>query len=547
MFCFFKKIAIAVVLSVLFLFAGCNKVNSYLDKAEAGGMSSEEVFGNYRQTERFLAQVYGSSLTIDWVGGYLWSFSYDGATDNGYCSYRYWPSPKFTYDGNFTPDNNPIDQWADSYVSLRKVNMFLENIDGLPISANNQEEEREGKSRMKGEAYFLRAWVYAELFKRYGGVPLVNQVLQASDDLYIPRATVDELVAQIVEDCDKAIALLPLTYSLRDLGRVTKGAAMALKARSLLYAASLLHNPDQNVQKWQRAASAAKELIDLKQYSLHASFKEMLHTRQSSEIIFQYTGNYQDQLRHNLMPSQGGFSIVQPSQELVDAFEMNDGKSIAESPLYDPANPYANRDPRFKMTVIHNNMPWRGVPIETYEGGLDGLNGPGDNYTRTGYYLAKTLDETGSLTPIWRPGSHYFTYMRYAEVLLNYAEAQNEVLDAPDQSVYAAINAIRDRPGVNMPPLPAGLNKTQMRDRIRNERRIELAFESHRFWDIKRWRIGEQVLKTLHGMKVTKVGNDWNYEPFLVENRQYLNKYDLFPIPQTELNRNNKLIQNTGY
>lgn len=547
MFRFFERTAVVVFVSMLLLFASCKKVDGYLDKAEAGGMSQEEVFGNYRQTERFLAQVYGSGLTIDWVGGGLWSFSYDGATDNGYCSYRYWPSPKFTYDGNFTPDNNPIDQWAVSYVSLRKINLFLENIDNLPISPNNQEEETTGKSRMKGEAYFMRAWVYAELFKRYGGAPLVNSVLQASDDLYIPRSTADELVNQVVEDCDKAIALLPLTYSLRDLGRATKGAAMALKARTLLYGASALHNPDQNVQKWERAASAAKEIMDLNHYQLHPSFKEMLHTRQSNEIIFQFTGNYEDQLRNNLMPSQGGFSIVQPSQELVDAFEMTDGKSYTESPLYDPADPYANRDPRFKMTVIHNNMPWRSVPIETYEGGLDGLNGPGDNYTRTGYYLAKTLDETGSMTPIWRPGSHYFVYMRYAEVLLNYAEAQNESLDVPDQSVYDAINAIRARQSVNMPALPAGLTKNQMRDRIRNERRIELAFESHRFWDIKRWRIGEEVLKNVHGMKITRVGTDWKYERFTIESRQYKNTYDLFPIPQTELNRNNKLVQNPGY
>ncbi len=545
MSCSFKKLNI--ILGILLLFTGCKKLDAYLDKAESGGMSDEEVFGNYRQTERFLAQVYGSGLTIDWVGGNLWSFSYDGATDNGYCAYAYWPSPKFTYDGNFTPNNNPIDQWASAYVTLRKVNLFLEKIDGLPISTNNREEEQAGKIRMKGEAYFLRAWVYAELFKRYGGVPLVNRVLQASDDLAIPRATGEEVVDQIADDCNNAIALLPLTYSLRDLGRATKGAAMALKARTLLYAASLLHNPEQKVQKWQKAAAAAKEVMDLNQYRLHESFKGMLHTRQSVETIFQYTGNYEDQLRNNLMPSQGGFSIVQPSQELVDAFEMKDGKSYKESPLYDALNPYENRDPRFKMTVIHNNMPWRSVPIETFEGGLDGLNGPGNNYTRTGYYLAKTLDETGSITPIWRPGSHYFIYMRFAEVLLNYAEAQNEALDAPDQSVYDAINQIRARPGVNMPPLPGGLTKVQMRERIRNERRIELAFESHRFWDIRRWRIGEQVLKEVHGMKITRTGANWKYEPFIVENRFYNNKYDLFPIPQTELNRNKNLVQNPGY
>ncbi|GGC48412.1 hypothetical protein GCM10011386_45780 [Parapedobacter defluvii] len=532
--------------TVLILLVSCSKFDAYLDKAESGGMTEEEVFSNYRQTERFLAQVYGTGLTIDWVGGNLWSFSYDGATDNGYCHYRYWPSPKFVYDGNLTPANNPIDQWADLYAAIRRVNMFLEKIDGLPVSSSNTEEVA-GKSRMKGEAFFLRAWFYAELFKRYGGVPLISKVLQVDEDLNIPRATADEIIGFIVEDCDRAASLLPEEYSSKDLGRATAGAALALKSRMLLYAASPLHNPDNDRQKWERAAKAAQDVITMGIYQLHGSFKDVLHTRQSPEIIFQHTANYEDQLRNNLMPSQGGFSIVQPTQELVDAFEMTDGKLYNESDLYDPQQPYANRDPRLAMTVVYNLHPWRGFPIETFEGGLDGLNGSGDNYTRTGYYLAKTLDENGSLTPIWRPGSHFFVYIRYAEILLNYAEAKNESLESPDPSVYDAINQVRARTGVNMPPLPAGLNKADMRARIHNERRVELAFESHRFWDIRRWRIGEQVLKSVQGMRITRAGSEWNYERFPLENRYYKNMYDLFPIPQSEINRNSKLVQNPGY
>ncbi|WP_270088035.1 RagB/SusD family nutrient uptake outer membrane protein [Sphingobacterium sp. SYP-B4668] len=538
-----KNLITAIALSISTLFS-CSKLDSYLDKAESGGMLEEEVFGNYRQTERFLAQVYGSGLKIDWVGSGLWSFSYDGATDNGYCAYRYWPSPKFMYDGNLTPSNNPIDQWADLYAAIRRVNLFIEKIDGLPVSAKNQEEEI-GKARMKGEAFFLRAWFYSELFKRYGGVPLIDRVLQVSDDLNIPRADAAAIVGFIVEDCDKAASLLPTDYTTKDLGRATKGAALALKSRMLLYAASPLHNPSNNIELWERAAKAAQDVISLGVYSLHGSFKDVLHTRNSAENIFQYTANYEDQLRNNLMPSQGGFAIVHPSQELVDAFEMKDGKKYSESPLYDADNPYENRDPRFQMTIVHNNMPWRGLPIETFEGGLDGINGSGDNYTRTGYYLAKTLDVNGSITPIWRPGSHFFVFIRYAEILLNYAEAKNEALSAPDQSVYQAVDQVRAR--VSMPALPAGLTKVQMRERIQNERRIELAFESHRFWDLRRWRIGEQILKEVHGMKITKSGSDWKYLPFKIESRFYKNTYDLFPIPQSEINRNSALTQNPGY
>ncbi|MBL1409160.1 RagB/SusD family nutrient uptake outer membrane protein [Sphingobacterium faecale] len=539
---FEKKINKIAILLFVTLLVACNKFDNYLDKAESGGMSEEEVFGNYRETERFLAQIYGSGIKIDWVGGGLWSFSYDGATDNGYCPYRYWPSPKFVYDGTLTSSNNPIDQWADSYAAIRRVNLFLEKIDALPVKS---EEEKVGKTRMKGEGYFLRAWFYAELFKRYGTVPLVERVLQVSDDLNISRASTADLINFIIEDCDRSASLLPDTYTTKDLGRATKGAALALKARILLYYASPLHNASNEVDRWEKAANAADQVVKLGVYKLHGSFKDMLHTRNSSETIFQYTANYEDQLRNNLMPSQGGFSIVNPSQELVDAFEMRDGLSVNESPLYDPQNPYADRDPRFKMTLIHNGMSWLGKSIQTFEGGLDGINGSGENYTKTGYYLAKTLDENGSLTPIWRPGSHFFVFMRYAEVLLNYAEAKNEVLSMPDASVYQAVNEVRTR--VNMPNLPLGLSKDQMRTRIHNERRIELAFESHRFWDIRRWKIGEQVMKAVHGMKITKSGDTFLYERFKVEDRFYKGTYDLFPIPQSELNRNTALKQNPGY
>lgn len=534
------------LLAFLWILSGCKK-DSYLDKAESGGMSEEEVFGNYRQTERFLAATYGAGLSIDWVGGGLWSFSYDGATDNGYSSYKYWPSPKFVYDGNLTPANNPIDQWTSLYESVRRVNMFLTKIDDLPVSDNNKEEVA-GKKRMKGEAHFLRAWFYAELFKRYGGVPLVTKVLQVDEDLNIPKATAAEIISFIAEECDKAASSLELTYESKDLGRATIGAALSLKSRMLLYAASELHNPTHEKIKWQNAAKAAKDVMDLGIYSLHNNFKTVLHTRNSNEIIFQYTGNYEDQLRNNLMPSQGGFAILHPSQDLVDAFEMIDGLPYNQSGLYDASNPYLNRDPRFGMSIIYNGHSWRGFPIETFEGGIDGLNGEGENYTRTGYYQAKALDETGSLTPIWRPGSHFFVFIRYAEILLNYAEAQNESLEIPDASVYNAINEIRSRQGVNMPNLPTGLSKDEMRTKIRNERRIELAFESHRFWDIRRWRIGEQVIKSVSGMKLVKTGaNSFTYQRFVVENRHYKKTYDLFPIPQFEINRNHKLVQNPGY
>jgi hypothetical protein len=157
------------------------------------------------------------------------------------------------------------------------------------------------------------------------------------------------------------------------------------------------------------------------------------------------------------------------------------------------------------------------------------------------------LDESATLITSYKPGSHYWVFMRYAEALLNYAEAQNEALSTPDQSVYDAVNKIRDRANVKMPPLQTGLSKDEMRQRIRHERRIELAFETHRFWDLRRWRIGTQEGLNAYGMKVTKSGTVYTYEKFLLENRVYKPAFDLFPIPQTEREKDKALTQNLGY
>jgi len=165
--------------------------------------------------------------------------------------------------------------------------------------------------------------------------------------------------------------------------------------------------------------------------------------------------------------------------------------------------------------------------------------------TQTGYYLRKLIDENASVSPDYRSGDHYWVYMRYEDVLLMYAEAKNEALAAPDASVYDAVNIVRTR--LSMPELPIGLNKGQMRTRIRRERQVELAFEGSRFWDIRRWQIGEEVMTEAHGMRVVKNGNDFTYEPFLVESRIYKPAFNLFPVPQSEYNKNNKMDQNKDY
>jgi starch-binding outer membrane protein, SusD/RagB family len=536
------------------LFTGmtaCKKANSYLDKAESGGISDKELFNDYAQTDAFLANIYATGIGAgDWMPVY--SFTYAAACDEAKCPYPFaYGTINFT-NGLVSPTNNPIDIWAKWYQNIRKVNIFLQYIDNLPVNGTAQEE---GKTRMKGEAYFMRAFFYHELYKRYGAVPLLDKPLNIDEDLQIPRNSEDEVVEFIVKDCETAASLLPATYSAAYLGRAPKGAALLLRSRVLLYAASLLHNAENKPEKWQRAAAAAKAVMDMNVYRLDDNYKTLFHTRTSPEVIFQSTVNQvwkvvdNDWVRHTEPPSQGGgWGNLQPLQNLVDDYEMNNGKYITDpSSGYDAAKPYVGRDPRFYQSIIYDGCKWAGATINTYVGsGVDGLN-YSTAATKTGYYAAKLLDETATLITSYRPGSHYWVFMRYAEALLNYAEAQNEAVSTPDQSVYDAINKIRDRANVKMPAIQTGLSKEEMRQRIRHERRIELAFETHRFWDLRRWRIGTQEGTNAYGMKVTKRGTVYTYEKFLLENRVYRPAFDLFPIPQTEREKDKALTQNSGY
>lgn len=541
------------LICLIFILSSCRKMNDYLDKAESGGVSEEELFGDYSQTESFLANIYASGIgSGDWFSVNN-SFVFAAATDDARCQYNYTYAPIVFNNGSLSPTNNPVDVWGGRYQHIRKVNIFLQHIDAVPLSADPNQQD--GKSRMKGEAYFLRAFFYAELFKRYGGVPIIKRPLNINENLNIPRSTDDELVDFIVSDCDSAAMFLPLTYTANNLGRATKGAAMMLKARTLLLSASPLHNPSNNQDKWKAAAAAAKAVMDLNIYHLADDYKTMLHTRVSPEIIFQSTINQvwqvasDDWVRIMQPPSQGGgWANTQPLQNLVDSYEMKDGSFFSWSNPTHAANPYNNRDPRFYATVIYNASPWAGSTIYTYVGsGQDGLNYKAGS-TQTGYYMGgKMLDETSTLISSYKSGSHFWVFMRYAETLLDYAEARNEA-EGPDQSVYDAINAIRGRTSVAMPSLPAGLGKEEMREKIRHERRIEMAMEDTRFWDIRRWRIGQQVMDAAYGMRVTRNSNGtYSYERFLVENRVYRPAFDLYPIPQSEMEKNSALVQNPGY
>jgi len=491
--------------------------------------------------------------------------------------------------GSWGPFNVIDNVWDKNFEGIRKANTFLQNIDDVPLLRSSNELGTDEtilrtRERMKGEARFLRAYFYFELLKRYGGVPLTDKPLTADEAAVIPRATADSCFKFIMADCDSADVRLPRKYGVepvlvgyneaKEIGRATSGAAKALKARVLLYWASPLFNPSNDVERWKKASAAAKEVLDLtiaktgtgdKVYGLNRFTSTVnmtdLFTTNSvlpqyhSEIVFctQYSSNSTVE-EQNAPISFGAKGMTNPTQNLVEAFPMSNGKSITDpNSGYNPNKPFDGRDPRLAMTVLANGVSFgindkTGV-LETFEGGKD-ATGAYPTATQTGYYLKKFLlpyavwdGRSVNVTRTW-------ILIRFAEMYLNYAEARNEAY-GPDAEVYAAMKALRVRAGFRPSDITAGLTKEQMRDVIQNERRIELAFEEHRFFDLRRWKlfddpaIRDNLLK-IRTAKITKQPDGtFVYDTQqIVQERQFSTKMYLYPIAESELLKSKALTQN---
>lgn len=549
----------ALFFGTLALLNGCR--NNFLEpEFTEGSIKEEQIWSNPDWSRGVLNNAYQNIRDryndIDGNGALLASASDEAVNSN--------PSSRVSYftNGVWGPQRTIDDVYSSMYAGLRKVNLFLVNAAGSAILPISDKIGRDSTiKRMRCEAFFLRALFHAELVKRYGGVVLATRVFEREEDLNLPRNTFEECIAQIVTDCDSAMRSLPTATAdygasddSRELGRATKISAMALKARMLLYAASPL-NSSNDVAKWQRAASAAKAIIDLNRQSLLPNYANIFNystAAYNNEVIFATRATDRNEIETFNAPISydGASGRTNPTQELVNAFEMKSGLPITDpSSGYDPQKPYDNRDPRLALTILYNGATFKGAPVETFVGGKDGLN-RSVNATRTGYYLRKFLSENArwnqvSNANVRRP----WVLFRYAEVLLNYAEALNEA-QGPVADVYKSVNQIRKRAG--MPDLPTGLTQVQMRERIRNERRVELCFEEYRFFDVRRWKLGKEYFgKPVTGMRITPGANGaLTYERFLVENRVFDDTKDKmyrFPFPQSELNRANKLTQNPGW
>lgn len=549
-----KRIKLMIIVGLLSFFMGsCN----YLDYSEVSYLHKDDVFSDWNRTQSFLADIYSSLPTgFNPIGGAM----SESATDDAEFVLDYSTVQKFN-DGSWSSILTLDDQWANMYSGIRAVNLFLDGVKGRTFDeykwTDTYADEMAQFNNYAHEARFLRAFFYLQLIERYGDVPLIKTVLTDTEANAVSPASYDEIVSYIVSECNEIIPLLPVTYvgftSAQETGRATRGAAMALKARTLLYAASPLHNPSGTAQKWIDAAKAAKDIINPATYSLEANYNNFLNNVTSKELILERREGNQNYFERANFPIgyEGGNTGNCPTQNLVDAYEMKaNGLSIADpNSGYSAANPYAGRDPRFALSILYNTSTFKSKLLECWIGGANAA--PKTNATKTGYYLKKYLIESISLDPNSTSSKqHTWVLFRYGEVLLNYAESMNEAYgpeNASDLGMTAlqAVNLIRTR--AKMPVFPAGLTKDQFRLKLQNERRVEMAFEGQRFWDIRRWKIGSTT-KAIYGMEVTKnTDGTFNYTKKLVESRVYDDKMNLYPIPLSELYKNDKLKQNTGW
>lgn len=528
-----------------------------------------------------------------------WSFN-DVATDDAVTNDQANGFLKMA-NGQWTANNNPVNQWTNAYAAIQYINIVLRDADTVQWAADKTVSKLFGM-RVKGEAYGLRALFYYHLLQVHGGmgeggsllgVPLILEVQGANSDFNKPRAPFEACMKQIYSDLDQAEALLPLDFENipsaaqipvkfgavtkeqydRALGVTFRGLlsgriAKAIRSKAALLAASPAFSPG-NSTTWADAANYAGEVLTLQGgvsalattgltwYSNASEIAGLANGANPPEILWRNNyGDNRDLEQANYPPSLFGNGRINPTQNLVDAFPMANGYPISDGASgYDAANPYTNRDPRLRQFILVNGGTAgpNNTVINTAADGTtnDALNKV-ETSTRTGYYLRKLLRQDVNLNPNSANNQrHYKPHIRYTELFLNYAEAANEAWGPMGTgsnafSAYDVIKAIRIRAGVgttnNDPYLEAAkADKEQMRTLIRNERRLELCFEGFRFWDLRRWKVN--LTETAKGVSI----QNNNPSVINVENRQFQPFMIYGPIPYGEILKFGSLEQNQGW
>ena len=531
-----------------------------LDIKPTSFISDDAVWEDKTLIDKVVANAYGSMLCgfNRCTAGYgqNWSMSWSGNLDAGTDDFAcVSDSPIYTQLNKdaITAQSCPFahEIWIQEYDVIRKANTIIEKVATAPDQILNADQKRQ----IEAEARFLRAFCHFEVARTFGKAPLLTHAQTLDEDLLVAPASFEEIVNFIVSECDTYAGNLPVSYPAKEIGHATRGAFMALKARALLYMASPLYSTD-DPQRWAKAAKAAKDVMDLKVYSLYTKgstpYRDMEFdkTTANHEVIFERRFSFPD-APHNIHMmwsldayDAGSWNGLYPTQNLVDAYETTDGRLIddPDNTLYDPQNPYVNRDARFYQSILYNGSMWESYEINietnTVDPSKSGSCKPKLGKARCGYGPKKFIEELAPGTNIYGGygQDNNFPYLRYAEVLLNYAEAQNEALGAPDQSVYDAINKVRNRSG--QPDLPSGLSKEQMRKRIKNERRVELLLEEHRFYDLRRWKDGYKLAEPIMGMNIYNDNVSLRYEISKVEDRVFTGEHYFLPIPLAEQEKN---------
>lgn len=561
-----KRYIIKINILFLLVFFTTSCVD-FLERAPGDNMTEEELFSKIETAERYLNNAYiylpdFQCNTEDLTGRY----KLGGATDEiGFQQASgYQASPFDINTGSWNPSQMPLERnWRDYYGCIRRCNMFIKNYDMIPedLSTGGASNRRE---RLLGEAYGLRGYYYFLLFKQWGGVPIITKVLDPGNVesiVGIKRASAEETLQQVLDDMDKAIEYLSPKHDDANFGRFTSLIATVVKSQVKLYWASKYWNRNNDSDRWNDAAEYAGEALRMalkNGHILSLSYSslfnkagiepEVIWTKNSEHYECYWWDVYAMPLGYN------AFNVDGPLQEIVDAFEMkatgkvpvsgytaDNQQIIDETSGYDPKHPWVGRDDRFYSSILYHGAILQGRQIDISTNGKDNINI--GSIIRTNYFTNKYLDQNHNLVTHASWTYRRFAIMRTAELYLNYAEALNEV-EGPTNRVYELVNTIRTR--ANCIELPAGLNKDQMRERIRHERRVELVFENHRFWDVRRWMIADVVdNKAVHRVMVDEDGNI-TYPVF--QNRVFNpEKHYLFPIPQKELDKNQALEQNPGW
>ncbi len=557
---FFSYIYISAAISIAFTLSSCN---GFLDREEDSFIDKTATFDSYNRTKQYLTYAY--TLLPDGLNRFSREAMLASATDDAEFAIESAEIQQFN-NGSWNALNNPDDVWNRYFSGISKCCTLLENTDhvNLDISRLDPDKQVEYANSLKdirmwrAEARFLRAYFHFELLKRYGPIPIVTSTLSINGNYEnTPRPTMKEVVDFIAKECDIAADTLELTpwRNVNDaFGRATKGAALALKSRLLLYAASPLYvdfgdtneaNKPTDIAMWKSAADAAKAVIDLNQYELASSYADLFKNDfQNKEYIFvrRYAAN-SDFEKSNFPVSFGGKGGTNPSQNLVDDYEMLDGTPFDWSDPAKAAQPFENRDARLGATILMNMAPFKGKKVATYPEGADAS--PNPNATKTGYYLRKFLNEDVNIQTGGSSSGHVVPLFRLAEIYLNYAEALNEC-DPTNPDIALYLNKVRNRASL---PNVSALSQEQMRAVIQHERRVELAFEEHRSWDVRRWKIASSTLGApLMGVQIErKPLGGYTYMPVKVEQRVFQPKMYWYPIPQSEVLKLKQWKQNNGW